>query len=77
MNNYEPFHNSYTRIKYNEYKSDKLTTYSEVQAEQERALDEGIDEIVMINFVRQSNGGYEGRKQNYFHKNGRWKQEIN
>ena len=72
MNNYEPFYSSYTRIQYGDYKSDKLKTPSEISTEQEKALSYGVDEISMITFFRQSNGGYEGRKKKFFHENGGW-----
>lgn len=75
-NNYEPFYSSYTRIKYNDYKSEKLTTHSDIRKERIKALDEGVEEIVVIDFVKQSNGGYEGKKEKYYYTGQRWKRIL-
>lgn len=64
---------SYSRIQYNDYKSEKLTTQSEINQEKNKALDNGIDLISITNFERQNNGLFSGRKTTYHFKNNNWK----
>ena len=76
MSNYEPFYSSYTRIKYNEYKSDKLTTQSDIKEERKRALDKGVEEIQEIDFTKQPNGLYQGKMAKYYYSGGHWRRIL-
>jgi hypothetical protein len=73
MSNYEPFYSKYTRVQYNDYKSEKLTTLTNLENELENALDNGFDDVFVTSYQRQPNGLYAGRKKRYYFKNGKWK----
>ena len=74
-NNYEPFYSSYTRVQYNDYKSDKLTTHSDIRKERIKALDEGVEEIVVRSPLT-CEAGYEGKKEKYYYTGQRWKRIL-
>ena len=76
MNNYEPFFSSYTRVQYNDYKSDKLTTRKQLIKEKEKALNSDVNEIGITEYTKQSNGVFSGRKANYFYSGGTWTKLI-
>jgi hypothetical protein len=68
---------NYSRVQYENYKSEKLKSYQEIEKEKNKALDLGVDEITIVNLSRQLNGLYSGIKVKYFYKNNTWKQIKN
>jgi hypothetical protein len=64
---------NYIRVKYEDYKSEKLISPTALEMELEKALDNGVDDVKVWSFYRQHNGLYQGFPTRYYFKNGKWK----